>query len=57
VVLAALTPAVPAEEVRSLVARLAKGDKRELVLLKLLTLAPERAAVLTPLLAGAGGAR
>jgi hypothetical protein len=55
-VLAALSQAIPDTQVGALAGELPKGDKRDLVLLKLLTLAPARTAVLKPLLPALAGA-
>ncbi|HEX3134149.1 MAG TPA: hypothetical protein VHX44_11285 [Planctomycetota bacterium] len=52
----ALTPMVSDERLRSLASSLPKGPKRDLILLKLMTLAPTRTAVLTPLLPAATAA-
>lgn len=49
-VLLALTPGVADEALRSQLNLIPRGTRRDLVLLKLMTLAPEREAVLKPLL-------
>jgi hypothetical protein len=49
-VLSALSPADDDARLRGFASSLPKGPKRDLILLKLMTLAPTRAAVLTPLL-------
>lgn len=55
VVLSALTTAVTDDAVRSLASMMAKGDKRDLVLLKLMVIAPTRAAVIKTLLPTTAG--
>lgn len=56
VVLSALTPAVSDSVLRTLADNLPKGDKRDLILLKLLTIVPARSAALKPLLPATAGA-
>jgi hypothetical protein len=56
-VLMALTPGVPDSEVTTRLSRLTRGPRRDLILLKLAGLAPERAAALKPLLPAAGAVK
>lgn len=57
VVLMALSPSVANEALRTEANALSKGVRRDLVLLKLMELAPERAAVLKPLVSTTGAGK